>query len=486
MSSDENKLNGMSLGLIPQLKDDGSNWWDFFRRLEETLTMGGFADTMQQSKEPYCPSPPVNLLENGTEAQQTAQLARHADYTLAKAEYNRTFPIWAEKQGRACMAIRSKCEYNNYQKVKSKTRVYQMLDVLRAGREKGSGKLMELTTRFYALHLADCKSIADFSGQLLQINHELQDLHPSTAFSEVQLVLRFLQGLGSTYDIFITTLTQSAALITSADTPAISFDSVVQKAYNEEKRQSSSITGAGTALVAHSRPSGTVDHCTHCNKDRHTEAKCFLKHPYLKKEFDDKRKARDKKRKRTSGGRGDFKKPKSSSSSSSSEQITDISDTGALTVSCIAIDTFVSGNITSIPTDNQAFSASASAGLLQNEWIADTGCTNHCTGVLANFSDLRKGQYGTCGGIGGSVRFEGIGTVEIPIPGPGGRPTLLRLTDVKYCPSMGPFNLISVSQIFKGKKARPILTEEAIYWTVGKVKINASAKHGLWLLDQAK
>jgi hypothetical protein len=62
------------------------------------------------------------------------------------------------------MAIRSKCGYNNYQKVKSKTRVYQMLDVLRASREKGSGKLMELTTRFYALYLADCKSVADFSG----------------------------------------------------------------------------------------------------------------------------------------------------------------------------------------------------------------------------------------------------------------------------------------------------------------------------------
>jgi hypothetical protein len=492
MSSEENKLNGMSLGLIPQLKDDGSNWWDFFRRLEETLTMGGFADTMQQSKEPYCPSPPAEFLDdNLTEvqrtAQRTAQLARHADYALAKAEYNRTLPVWTEKQGRACMAIRSKCGYNNYQKVKSKTRVYQMLDVLRAGREKGSGKLMELTTRFYALHLADCKSVADFSGQLSQINHELQDLHPSTAFSEVQLVLRFLQGLGSAYDIFITTLTQSAALITSADTPAISFDSVVQKAYNEEKRQSSSITGAGTALLAHgsSRSSGAVDHCTHCNKDRHTEAKCFLKHPHLKKEFDDKRKARDKKRKRTSGGRGDFKKPKTSSSSSP-EQNTDTSDAGALTVSCIAIDTFVSGNIAPIPTNDQAFSASASSGLLQNEWIADTGCTNHCTGVLANFSDLRKGQYSTCGGIGGSVYFEGIGTVEIPIPGPGGCPILLRLTDVKYCPSIGPFNLISVSQIFKGKKARPILTEEAIYWTVGKVKINASAKHGLWLLDQAK
>jgi hypothetical protein len=44
---------------------------------------------------------------------------------------------------------------------------------------------------------------------------------------------------------------------------------------------------------------------------------------------------------------------------------------------------------------------------------------------------------------------------------------------------MGLFNLISISQIFKGKKARPILIEEAIYWTVGKVKINVSVKHRL-------
>jgi hypothetical protein len=127
----------------------------------------------------------------------------------------------------------------------------------------------------------------------------------------------------------------------------------------------SSIIGARIALLAHgsSRSSGAVDHCIYYNKDRYTEAKCFLKYPYLKKEFDDKRKARDKKRKQTSRGRGDFKKPKTSSSSSP-EQNTDISDTGALTVSYIAIDTFMSGNIAPIPTNDQAFSASASSGLL--------------------------------------------------------------------------------------------------------------------------
>jgi hypothetical protein len=211
MSSDENKFNGLSLGLIPQLRDDGSNWWDFYRRLEETLTMSGFADTMQQDNEPYCPYPPVEPLTEAPQAQHTAYTAKRAEWILEKALYDKKIAIWSEKQARACMAVRSKCEYNNYQKIKSKDRVFQMLDVLRAGRETGSGKLMELTGRFYALHLADYKSISDFSGQLSQINHELQDLHPSTAFSEIQLVLRFLQGLGSAYEIFITTLTQSAS-----------------------------------------------------------------------------------------------------------------------------------------------------------------------------------------------------------------------------------------------------------------------------------
>jgi hypothetical protein len=59
-----------------------------------------------------------------------------------------------------------------------------MIEKLKSGREMGSGRLIELTTRFYALHLADCESVADFSGQLQQINHGLTDLHPSTAFSE--------------------------------------------------------------------------------------------------------------------------------------------------------------------------------------------------------------------------------------------------------------------------------------------------------------
>jgi len=45
-------------------------------------------------------------------------------------------------------------------------KAYEMIEKLKAGREMGSSRLIELTTKFYTLHLADYESVADFSGQL--------------------------------------------------------------------------------------------------------------------------------------------------------------------------------------------------------------------------------------------------------------------------------------------------------------------------------
>jgi hypothetical protein len=44
------------------------------------------------------------------------------------------------------------------------TKVYKMVEKLKAGREIGSSRLIKLTTKFYALYLANYKSVADFSS----------------------------------------------------------------------------------------------------------------------------------------------------------------------------------------------------------------------------------------------------------------------------------------------------------------------------------
>jgi hypothetical protein len=175
------------------------------------------------------------------------------------------------------------------------------------------------------------------------------------------------------------------------------------------------------------------------------------------------------------------KKAKTDSSSGSSDQgETAMVMTDAM---LIAIDDQVSGDLAPPPTEDQALSAPANTPLINN-WIVDTGCTNHATGTVGHFSSITYGDYGNCGGIGGSVQFKGIGTVIIPVLGPNGETVNLHLTNVKYCPAMGPFNLISVSQLFK--KTCPVLTTDSISWYVGKLKVNASAKCGLWILDRTQ
>ena len=50
---------------------------------------------------------------------------------------------------------------------------------------------------------------------------------------------------------------------------------------------------------------------------------------------------------------------------------------------------------------------------------------NYTTGLLSNFIELYKGDYGVYKGVGSSVRFKGISIVEIPIPSLNSRPTTL-------------------------------------------------------------
>jgi hypothetical protein len=447
---------------------------------------------MQQSFEPHLITEP-KLKDDPTTAERAAFQKKYDDWLPLKAAYDKQMLVWEEQQRRGCSAIKNRCGYNNWKKVETLNRVYQMLDTLRLGRSTGAGKLIDLTTRFYALTLAECKNISDFSNQLSQINNELKDLHESVAFTSVQLILRFLQGLGSAYEIFITTFQQTHNLIQTPGNPAVDWDTVVQKAFDEEQRQSSSATSAGAAFMANSRPSNARDFCDHCKKPYHTEAKCFLKHPHLKKDFDTKRKGRNNKRKSDGAGESSSKKPKSSTESTpSSAPSADPTDTATVMVhnfQFLAIDSQPAGTLapsSAIISSPLEVALLAPAGSLKDDWIVDTGCTNHASADQSQFINFRLGDFGSCGGVGGQVKFEGIGDIPISIPGPNGQPAVLTLTNVKWCPSMGPYNLISVSQLFKSKKFHPQLHENSISWMAGKHKINATARNGLWLLDRAE
>jgi hypothetical protein len=41
-----------SISVVPDLKDDGSNWFDFYRRLEEVLMINRYASIIKRAREP--------------------------------------------------------------------------------------------------------------------------------------------------------------------------------------------------------------------------------------------------------------------------------------------------------------------------------------------------------------------------------------------------------------------------------------------------
>lgn len=139
------------------------------------------------------------------------------------------------------------------------------------------------------------------------------------AFTTVQLVLRFFQALRSGYEIFIITFQQTHNLIKSPSNLAVTFNTIIQKAFNKEQQQNLSANGARAALLAQSQNRPLTEFYTYCKKPCHTKIKCQDKYPHLKKEFKENWKKRDRKRKNKSefNSTGNSKELRTSNSNNS-------------------------------------------------------------------------------------------------------------------------------------------------------------------------
>jgi hypothetical protein len=64
---------------------------------------------------------------------------------------------------------------------------------------------------------------------------------------------------------------------------------------------------------------------------------------------------------------------------------------------------------------------------------------------MSYFIKIKYSDYSNYSGISGSVRFKGINTIKISISSPKGKAVNLILINIKYCLTISPFNLISMS-----------------------------------------
>ena len=265
LSDSSMKTTGISLGSIPELEAP-EQWPNWYREIEEYLTLSGYS----------------YIIDNDTASDEGSSTQR----ATAVATFN-------EQTIRATAAIRNRCGYNARDLIKDKKTVKAKLDALKSYfKPQGSGVFSELCRRFNDLTLSNCKSIAEYTEKLRKIVTEMAELHPSLKLPDPFVVQKFLQGLGSGYDVFQTTFNQTHNIIPEDNKTAVTFNATSLAAINEERRITSE-QSTSQMLVA-TRISGNkatiqVDYCRHCNKYYHTEEKCFVLHPELKKKKRDKK-----------------------------------------------------------------------------------------------------------------------------------------------------------------------------------------------------
>jgi hypothetical protein len=296
---------------------------------------------------------------------------------------------------------------------------------------------------------------------------------------EPHLVNKFLTGLGSNYDVFLTSFYQTYPLIPVRDEEeevtieAVTFEEAVMAAEREE--QSQKVREEKTAFLA-KRNEETKENpkCSHCNKAFHTKETCWVLHPELKKAHDDRKKKRAFQKKNLNK-----RKEKANSSEEDTEESEDPTLGANLAWKFSDDNNIDLGGLGGIGVLMASQDTPSTA--LQDVYVVDTGCSQHSSCRKEDFVSLHPYNGKPLSGIGG-VRLmpKGVGTVKVDCNIRGKQSSML-LTNTLYCPGMG-VNLISVSQLLQVGARANFKACKAII-TYGQRTFIATQRAGLFLLD---
>ena len=384
--------------------------------------------------------------------------------------------------------------------------------------------------------LADCKNVSDFAEKLREARNELLELDATCLIGEPHFVNKFLTGLGSSFDVFLTSFYQNHALILVRDesedvtTIAVTFEEAFIAAEKEEQNQSVQENKAALVSVKDT-VQFEVPYCSYCNKRYHTKDNCYVLHPELKKALDEKRDKQNRKKKRNAQKKSLQKKDKDSADedaemddspaihakyasfastpthvpASTSELYWSLPENDGI-VSFDALPNisgdFVSANIavylgntdedrdedpasatlTTPDLDKRfAFIATQFASEMPDFFVVDTGCTQHASCKRENFASLRPYDGKALSGIGGKKLMpQGIGTAKIECD-VGGKRIIMLLNNTLFCPELG-CNLVSVSQLLDAGAGISFKRKIATI-THGQRRFQAQRYEGIWIFN---
>jgi len=259
--------------------------------------------------------------------------------------------------------------------------------------------------KFYTACKAEEESILQFSNRIRHLGSMLKSMNVTIDDNEMAMAL--LNGLPDPYDSLI-----SALDAVGTEESNLEFDHVKSRVMQEEQRMGMRIAAAtskaeSAALISHTKSNdGTCANCKtrptcqHCNKKGHTEDKCWKKYPNLNPH-----------------------RPRNSTPNQPALLVSNEDDAICLL----------------------GRHQSEKSSRHQDEWIIDSGCSNHVTFNKSSFTSLISMNSNIELADGNVVDVVGKGTVKLSIV-VNGTTKVCYISDVFLAPELG-FQLLSVSQL---------------------------------------
>lgn len=371
-----------------------------------------------------------------------------------------------------------------------------MLDTIANNyKPKGSGLYTELMRQLLSITIKPEGGVRQYEKDFRKVNAEIADLDSRSVLPESFLIQLFLMGLGDSFEVFMTTYTQTHTLFGDN---AVRFDEVTYAAVNEERRILSS-NNTNIAMLTHrnkgkdkqpaKKNSGNDNNRETCppykaagKKFRHPPAKCWTKFPHLKPE---KFMTAEEKKKKTaidainfnSNGEGPSNKRKRVEEAPSNVSAPGENDylnanyafieelDSSIHLSDAALDDYnilgaadqdeqVINLMALMAIDSKLIDSKLDRNLIAADSlnlcarvIVDSSCSRHSFADRSVFITYENTHSRPIKDIGGSqVQFLGCGTISLNCSVQG-RCVIISLPNILHVPDMG-INLLSVGKLF--------------------------------------
>jgi hypothetical protein len=225
-----------------------------------------------------------------------ASQARQDEHGEAYKKYEEAMMPWKRKQLKAVNSIKSVCEDRGKNFLQGIVLVQDALNKLeKEFKPKGDASFQEVYTKWVGLNLTGCKDVDDYVEDFDDLYFRLLALDSAYSLPRVDLVMKFVNGLGPAYGSWLQSFNLTHSLTGTNGTTVSEVQGLARVEEQRLAREGAVAMMSATYTPAdRSRKRKT---CNGCNSTFHKDANCWILHPELeagwRREHPEKAAARD-------------------------------------------------------------------------------------------------------------------------------------------------------------------------------------------------